>query len=231
MTQKDVQLFLEKRITWLGQSAIRFTTDSGKIVYIDPFRIPSHAPQADYLFFTHPHGDHYNAKVARSLTKAGTKIITPEDMSAVATDIISVGVEKQFGELKVKTFPAYNHRGFPHPKAKNWLGYLIEFDGFSLYHGGDTDSADEIAGMKPDVALLPISGFMVFGIEQGAKAAESVGAQITVPIHYGLIPGTGKNGEKFLHAYKGKAILLRDSFKLENAAMPELTLDFLPRSK
>lgn len=207
MDQNAVQEFLEQRVAWLGQSAIRFATASGAVVYVDPFKLPKNAPLADYLFLTHSHGDHYNPKVVRALTKPGTRIVTPEEMSAVATDPLPVGAEKQIGELKVRTFPAYNHRGFPHPKTKNWVGYLIEFDGVALYHAGDTDSLDEIAGMKPDAALLPISGFVAFGIEQGARAAEAVGAKVTVPIHYGLIPGTGKNGEKFLKSYKGKAML------------------------
>ena len=134
-------------------------------------------------------------------------------MAASATDTLGVGEEKLIGEIRVKTFPAYNRRGFPHPRSKNWVGYLLNFDGITLYHGGDTDSSTEIAGMKPDVALLPISGFMAFGIQQGADAASAVGAAVTVPIHYGLIPGTGRNGEKFVRAYSGEALLLEDRRK------------------
>jgi L-ascorbate metabolism protein UlaG (beta-lactamase superfamily) len=231
MDENEVQDFLKKHVTWLGQSAIRFATNSGKIVYIDPFRAPRNAPRADYLFLTHPHWDHYNPKTVRALIKEGTRIIAPQEMSAFATDALPVGAEKRIDELRVKTYPAYNRRGFPHPRTKNWVGYLIEFDGFTLYHGGDTDSAAEIAGMKPDAALLPISGFMAFGIDQGAQAARAVGARVTVPIHYGLIPGTARNGEKFLKAYDGQTLLFEDAFKKENVEKWELNLDFLPRAK
>jgi hypothetical protein len=34
-----------------------------------------------------------------------------------------------------------------------------------------------------------------------------------VPIHYGLLPGTGKNGEKFVQAYPGESALLRKALK------------------
>jgi L-ascorbate metabolism protein UlaG (beta-lactamase superfamily) len=124
-----------------------------------------------------------------------------------------VGEETVIDEVMVKTFPAYNRRGFPHPRSKDWVGYLLSFDGFRVYHGGDTDSWAELVGMRPDLAFLPIAGFVSFGVKAGVEAARGLGATITVPMHYGLLPWTGKNGEKFLQAYPGESALLRNALK------------------
>ncbi len=209
MKLEEVRQFLNNRVAWLGQSGFLITTATGKTIYIDPFQLPANAPSADYLFLTHSHGDHYNPKAVAKIRTDKTRVVTPTDMAAIATDTLAVGEEKLIGEIGVKTFPAYNRRGFPHPRSKNWVGYLLSLDGVTVYHGGDTDSSTEITGMKPDVAFLPISGFMAFGIQDGADAAKAVGAAVTVPIHYGLIPGTKRNGEKFVRAYSGEAALLQ----------------------
>jgi len=86
-------------------------------------------------------------------------------------------------------------------------------DGFRIYHGGDTDSGAELAGMEPDLAFLPIAGFATFSVEAGAEAARGLGATVTVPIHYGLLPGSRKNGEKFTRAYSGESALLKNVLK------------------
>jgi L-ascorbate metabolism protein UlaG (beta-lactamase superfamily) len=127
-------------------------------------------------------------------------------MDAVATEALEVGEERSFDGIQVKTFPAYDQGGFPHPRSKGWVGYLLTFDGFSLYHGGDSDAAAEIAGMKLDVAFLPIAGFV--SVQAGVEAARGVGAVLTMPIHYGLLPGSKKNGERFRLSYNGSSVLI-----------------------
>jgi L-ascorbate metabolism protein UlaG (beta-lactamase superfamily) len=134
-------------------------------------------------------------------------------MNAPATDTLEVGEERSFDGLHVKTFPAYNQRGFPHPRSKGWVGYLLTFDGFSLYHGGDSDAAAEITGMKPDLAFLPIAGFATFSVQAGVEAARGVEAVLTVPIHYGRLPGTKKNGKRFCQAYNGASALLNNTLE------------------
>jgi L-ascorbate metabolism protein UlaG (beta-lactamase superfamily) len=204
---------LAEQVVWFGQSGILITTDTGGRIYIDPIKLPADAPPADFIFLTHPHGDHFNAKVVEKIRRTGTRIIAPRDMNAVATDALEVGEERSFDGLHVKTYPAYNQRGFPHPRSKGWVGYLLTFDGFSLYHGGDSDAAAEIAGMRPDLAFLPIAGFVSFSVQAGAEAARGAGAVLTVPIHYGRLPGTRKNGERFRQAYDGASVLIRNALE------------------
>jgi L-ascorbate metabolism protein UlaG (beta-lactamase superfamily) len=204
---------LTGQVLWFGQSGLLITTDAGKRIYIDPIQLPADPPPADFIFLTHPHGDHFNAKIVGKIRRQGTRIVTPRNMNAIATDTLEVGEERSFNGLHVKAFPAYNRRGFPHPRSKGWVGYFLTFDGFSLYHGGDSDAAAEIAGMKPDVAFLPIAGFVTFSVKAGVEAARGLGAVLTVPIHYGRLPGTKKNGERFRRAYGGASVLIKNTLE------------------
>lgn len=213
MNLEQVTRKLTDQVMWFGQSAILITTDVGRRIYIDPIQLPPDAPPADYIFLTHPHGDHFNVKVVEKIRRQGTRIVAPRNMNAPATDALEIGEDRTFGDLRVKTYPAYNQRGFPHPRSKGWVGYLLTFDGFSLYHGGDSDAAAEIAGMKPDLAFLPIAGFVSFSVQAGVEAARGVGAVLTVPIHYGRIPGTKNNGERFREAYNGASALLSNALE------------------
>jgi L-ascorbate metabolism protein UlaG (beta-lactamase superfamily) len=211
MDIQSLRKFLAERVLWLGQAGFLITTAAGKRIYIDPSFLPADPLPADYVFLTHPHGDHFDPKALAKIRKPDTHVVAPKDLSAVATRVMAVGDEAVIDEVKVKCFPAYNRRGFPHPRSKGWVGYLLDFDGFRVYHCGDTDSGTELVGMRPDLALMPIAGFVTFTVKAGVEAARGLGAIITAPIHYGLLPGTGKNGEKFVQAYPGESALLRNA--------------------
>ena len=213
METHQARSFLAEHIVWFGQSTLLITTSAGKRIYIDPYFLPHNPLPADYVFFTHSHGDHYNPKALEKIRKPETRVIAPKDLAAVATDILAAGDEAFIGDIGVKAFPAYNRRGFPHPKSKGWLGYLLSFEGFRVLHAGDTDSWAELVGIKPDVAFLPFTGIATFNLDEGVKAATAIEAAITVPFHYGLVPGTKKNGEKFVRAYKGESAILNNALK------------------
>jgi L-ascorbate metabolism protein UlaG (beta-lactamase superfamily) len=220
MDVQEVRKFLADRVLWLGQSGFLITTAGGKTIYIDPPFLSADPLPADYVFLTHSHGDHHNPRALRKIRKPETRVVAPKDLAAVATRVMAVGEETVIDEVTVKTFPAYNRRGFPHPRSKNWVGYLLSFDGLRVYHGGDTDSGAELVGMRPDLAFLPIAGFVTFGVKAGVEAAQGLGATITAPIHYGRVLGTGKNGEKFVRAYPGESALLRNAFGEGRLAVP-----------
>ena len=218
MDVQEVRRFLADRVLWLGQSGLLITTAGGKTIYIDPPVVSADPLPADYVFLTHSHGDHYNPRVLGKIRKPGTHVVTPKNLAAIATRVMAVGEETVLDAVGVKTFPAYNRRGFPHPRSKDWVGYLLSFDGFRVYHGGDTDSGAELVGMRPDLAFLPIAGFATFNVKEGVEAARELGATVTVPIHYGDLPWTGENGEKFVRAYSGESALLRNALKAGWAA-------------
>jgi L-ascorbate metabolism protein UlaG (beta-lactamase superfamily) len=69
-----------------------------------------------------------------------------------------------------------------------YLGYLIRFGRWTIYHAGDgvayTDLAAHLRPFNVNVALLPI-GPNGFSVSEAAELAEEIGAAWLVPMHYG----------------------------------------------
>ena len=197
MNQEKLNQFIGKNISWLGQSGVRIISESGLVIYIDPFQIKNDTIKADYIFITHPHHDHYNPKVIERLKKNNTIVITPLALKGSGSDTIDQNEKKSFGKIVVHTIPAYNKRGFPHSIKNGFLGYFITIDDLSIFHGGDSDFVPEMKGLNPDIAFIPVTGFVSMNYKEAVRAAVEINAKVTIPVHYGLLPGTRKNGEKF----------------------------------
>ena len=72
-------------------------------------------------------------------------------------------------------------------------GYVIRLeDGRSLYFAGDTDVFSDMALIKqlhaPEIAFLPIGDHFTMGPQGAALAADLLGVQQVVPMHYGTFP-------------------------------------------
>jgi L-ascorbate metabolism protein UlaG (beta-lactamase superfamily) len=69
-----------------------------------------------------------------------------------------------------------------------YLGYLIRFGRWTIYHAGDCAMYPELAAhLRPfnvNVALLPI-GPGNFSVSEAAQLASDIGAAWIVPMHYG----------------------------------------------
>ena len=73
------------------------------------------------------------------------------------------------------------------------VGFVLELeDGRRVYFAGDTDVFGDMALIgqvhRPDVAFLPIGGHYTMGPEGAAQAAQLLGVEVVVPIHYGTFP-------------------------------------------
>ena len=94
-----------------------------------------------------------------------------------------------------------------------FLGYVLQFGGWSLYHSGDTlrydGMAEKLRPFSIDVALLPINGRAperrVPGNLSGPEAAElahDIGAKLVIPCHYDMFEFNTASPEEFVETCK-----------------------------
>ena len=189
----------------LCHSSIRINKE--KIIYIDPFKIDKNYNDADVIFITHDHYDHYSEEDIDKVIKEGTTFIIPEELLTKLlvkgynkNDIITVEAGKQYitQGIKFKTIPAYNTNKAFHPKENEWVGYIIEIKGIRYYIAGDTDITEENKKVKCDVALVPVGGTYTMDFKEAARLINEIKPQIAVPTHYGDIVGTNQDATDFI---------------------------------
>lgn len=217
-TTKDARTFislLDKKITGavvknllnnfshLKQSTIKIVTD--KIIYVDPFNIDGEPKDADIIFITHTHGDHYSVADIKKIAKASTKIIITADgaenlVKEGFQNIITVVPYESYtlNGLEFKTVPSYNTNKDFHKKDANWVGYILNIKNTSYYFAGDTDIIPEMKDLDVDVAFLPVGGTYTMDASEAAKAANTIKPLVAVPIHYGDVVGTEEDAKSFI---------------------------------
>lgn len=186
------------------QSTIRIQKD--RTVYFDPIGIAGRPGDADFIFISHGHYDHFSIDDIRKLAKPETVIVLPEDCTAQARDggfknITAAGPNKTYEVkgLRFATVPAYNTNKKFHRKEFNWVGYIVELGGVSYYFAGDTDNIPEMKDIRADVVFLPVGGTYTMTAEEAAAAANTIKPPVAVPIHYGSgIVGTPEDGPRFI---------------------------------
>lgn len=189
----------------LYHSSIRINKE--KVIYIDPFKIGKDYNDADLIFITHDHYDHYSEEDIDKVKKQGTIFIVPEELLTKLlvkgynkNDIITVQPNLQYmvQGIKFETIPAYNTNKKFHPKENEWVGYVIEVKGVRYYIAGDTDITEENKKVKCDVAFIPVGGTYTTDFKEAAYLANEIKPKIAVPTHYGDIVGTEKDATDFI---------------------------------
>lgn len=200
------------KIDLLCHSSIKIS--GNKIIYIDPYNIKEKTNDADYIFCTHSHYDHFSTKDIKKVKKEGTKIVIVKDAKEEALKLVSednlLVVEPdnnyKIDEINFKTTYAYNINKNFHPKENKWVGYLINFEGINYYIAGDTDNIPEIQNIKCDIAFIPVGGTYTMDYKEAANLANMIDAKVVIPTHYGLIVGDIKDGERFKGLVEGKEV-------------------------
>ena len=189
----------------LYHSSIRISKN--KIIYIDPFKIDKNYNDADIVFITHDHFDHYSEEDIDKVINENTTIIIPEEL---LTKILRKGINKNavitvesnkeymVQGIKFETIPAYNTNKTFHPKENNWVGYIITLDGIRYYIAGDTDITEENRKVKCDVAFVPVGGTYTMDFKEAAQLINEIQPKIAVPIHYGSVVGTEQDATDFI---------------------------------
>lgn len=188
----------------LYHSAVRLDGEKG--VYTDPYELAEAAHDADVILITHEHYDHFSPADVAKIKKPETILVVPESMAdkALAAEfaadkIVLVQPEGHYaiGGLAIETVPAYNVGKAFHPKAQQWVGYIVQMNGLRYYIAGDTDNNDDVQKVRCDVALLPVGGTYTMTAQEAAALAQTIHPQAAVPTHYGAIVGEKIDGQRF----------------------------------
>ena len=181
--------------------------DKEKIIYVDPFKIDKNYNDADMIFITHDHYDHYSEEDIDKVKKANSIFVVPENL---LEKLIKKGINDEniitlapedieiIGGIKIEAIHFYNIDKPFHPKEKNWLGYIIEIDGVRYYIAGDTDITKENKKVKCDVAFVPVGSTYTMNFSEAAQLVNIIKPKIAVPIHYGSVVGTKQDATDFI---------------------------------
>ena len=194
-----------ENIEVLYHSSIRISNN--KVIYIDPFKIDKNYNDADIVFITHDHYDHYSDEDIDKVINENTTIIIPEKL---LTKLLKKGINKNaiitvepnekymVQGIKFETIPSYNTNKTFHPKENGWVGYIITLDDIRYYIAGDTDITEENRKVKCDVAFVPVGGTYTMGFKEAAQLINEIQPKIAVPIHYGSVVGTKQDATDFI---------------------------------
>ncbi|MFR4410851.1 MAG: MBL fold metallo-hydrolase [Clostridium sp.] len=194
-----------ENIEVLCHSSIRINKE--KVIYIDPFKIDKNYNDADIIFITHDHYDHYSEEDIDKVKKEDTIIVAPEEL---LTKLLRKGFRQDYiitvdsdeedmvEGIKFETIPAYNTNKQFHPKENGWVGYIVEIRGIRYYIAGDTDITEENKKVKCDVAFVPAGGTYTMDFKEAAELINEIKPKIAVPIHYGSVVGTKQDATDFI---------------------------------
>lgn len=185
-------------ILHLSDNDIRFRTTDGICIFVDPVTGPKDEKvvkagmvKPDLILITHSHGDHFQPAVLQEYLK-----LNPKAVLAGPTDVVKLAGEKGINDMNTvvpgkdytlagihfSTVPAYFTEGNSHPKANQWVGYVLKLNNIRYYITGDTQPFPEMAKIKPDV-LFPLLYGCGGNIEQAVKMANLTKASVVVPVH------------------------------------------------
>ena len=194
---------MKEKITINCHSSIRI--EGEQVIYFDPFKIEKESHDADLIFITHDHYDHYDRDSIKKVIKETTKIVIPDKMATQVLGVFPprnvVGVipneSYEIEGILVETLPSYNVNKAFHPRNKDWVGYIITLGEEKIYVAGDTDVTKENLDVSCDIALIPIGGVYTMTYQEGAEPIIKTKPKTVIPTHYGEIVGDLSDGEKF----------------------------------
>ena len=206
-----------ENITINTHSSIRIA--GSQVLYFDPFEVAAECHDADVIFVTHEHFDHFQPDSIAKVKTEHTILVAPQSMkeqvlaqSGISeencrfcrpgipgTDSGSLqpGTVPDLGKIAARAVSAYNLGKPFHPKENNWVGYVVRMDGVSYYEAGDTDLNDDVKAVTCDIALVPAGGHYTMNAEESAQLVGAIKPKIAIPTHYGSVVGDLCMGQTF----------------------------------
>lgn len=167
---------------------------------------------AEWIFASHKHSDHLDPGTIPDLFAASpdARLILP---AALVEHAESMGLDHsrlvatwgndtvRAGNMLIHSIPSA-HPTFEYTEEKGYpfLGYVIQLDGLTIYHSGDTlayDSLDErLQPFTPDILFLPVNGTDArrdalhvppnMNAAEAVELAQKVGSGLVIPHHYDM---------------------------------------------
>lgn len=205
---------LESEIRINTQSSIRLEKE--KVIYFDPYKIGKKLSDADYIFITHNHYDHFDKNSINNIKKETTKLIVPLSMKEEVNDLVDnsnilyvlPNRKYKLDNISFKTTYSYNINKEFHKKEDNFVGYILDLGGLKYYIAGDTDFLKENKELEVDVALVPIGGKFTMDFKEAALFINTIKPKKVIPTHYGSLIGDKSLGKDFL-------LLINDGIECE----------------
>lgn len=203
------------KIELIAQNAIKITTEDGKVIYFDPFKLKeNNLNDADIIYITHSHYDHFSPEDISKIKNDNTKIVVTKDLYEKSIEcgfnennILKVlpNNEYDFGGIHFQTIPAYNINKQFHKKEYDWVSYILKIEDNIIYVAGDTDITEEALNVKCDIALVPVGGTYTMTAEEAAKLVERIApTKYAIPTHYQTVVGSAEDAIKFKEILEGK---------------------------
>ncbi len=199
-------------LTWLGHAAFRLDQD-GETMLIDPFLSdnpacpiePDEIDSLDYVLVSHGHDDHLGDAVELAARHdavffSNFEIVTHAQENGVEhAQPMNIGGTVSAGSVSVNMTEAQHSSG---PGFGHQAGFVIDWDGHSIYHAGDTGlfSDMELIGdmLDPDLALLPIGDRFTMGPPSAARAVEFLDVEQVIPMHYNTFDFVAQDPQDFV---------------------------------
>jgi len=214
------------KITWLGHAAFKVEI-ADKVVLVDPWLDgnptspvkASEITKADIIYVTHDHGDHLGDAMSickrTNATFVGTFELGNYAQSEGVKNIVGLNIG---GSVDIKGIRIHVVHAFHTASKGAPTGAVIEGEGKSVYHAGDTGVFGDMQIIgelyKPDVALIPIGGYYTMGALEAAEAVRLIEPKVVIPMHYRTFPVLAQSADEFVKlvsekAHKVKVVVLK----------------------